>query len=662
MQPEYFVNVLSGSTVQGSGPLTSISSWTVTRRMDAAGSWSFRMAAADAQAAQVVLKRSVEVYAYIGTSYLLVTSGIIDSIARSVDSSGQEVLVVSGVDDLQELAYRTVKDLSIQQYNSAENWILQQEFTGTITGITALVYANGVMLAGSNIGGIYYSLDGGTSWIFAQYLSGRGIVDRLFLVEGTSNIFWAVTSSPGLTYTGGTAGRGWSVRAGSYAHNAGPVSWAYAAGSTIWLMSTGASSKIYKYTGSNPPDPLVSWTDKGALGAETRTNVLLWTSATAVLAGTSPNGHIYRSTNSGDTWSDIGALGSETDVNALVDLGGGVVLAGTSPNAYIYRSLDSGASWTQVMQLGSETDVNALADRGDGFALAGSSGAQGSIFLGEPGIRAETHSNAVQIMEDLAPAGWTFEADADPGNDDLFIQFAGETLLAAVLRLAERSDTHCYLSSRRNLKFTREWVSSGVAAIQPQAAAALGATTVALIEMEVGSESYDIVTRVYPYGRDSDGARMGIIGADLTIPSGFTVNQIENWVQHDASYASYGLIEKWVSFNDIATQTTDRVTPGNALILAAMKYLTDASAPVINYRIALGGCSQLLLPMQQIRLTYFGEVRIDAEFYILESSWSGDDSGMITTGLTVSDAPIRIETGIEIIAKSIQRVGLLEAR
>ena len=80
MQPEYFVNIKSGSTVQGSGPITSISDWTVTRRMDAAGSWSFRMSAADAQAGQVVLKRTAQIYAFIGSAYVVVGTGIIDNI------------------------------------------------------------------------------------------------------------------------------------------------------------------------------------------------------------------------------------------------------------------------------------------------------------------------------------------------------------------------------------------------------------------------------------------------------------------------------------------------------------------------------------------------------------------------------------------------------
>src|SRR5690606_36407589 len=80
-----------------------------------------------------------------------------------------------------------------------------------------------------------------------------------------------------------------------------------------------------------------------------------------VLAGTYPNGQIYRSTNGGQSWSLVQQLGSESYVWALADLGGGVVLAGTGANGQIYRSTDGGQSWRLVQQLGSASHVFSLA-------------------------------------------------------------------------------------------------------------------------------------------------------------------------------------------------------------------------------------------------------------------------------------------------------------
>src|SRR5690606_22871730 len=103
-----------------------------------------------------------------------------------------------------------------------------------------------------------------------------------------------------------------------------------------------------------------------------------------VLAGTYPNGQIYRSTNGGQSWSLVQQLGSVSYVYSLVNLGGGVVLAGTYPNGQIYRSTNGGQSWSLVQQLGSESYVWALADLGGGVVLAGT-GANGQIYRSTDG-------------------------------------------------------------------------------------------------------------------------------------------------------------------------------------------------------------------------------------------------------------------------------------
>src|SRR5690606_39421872 len=92
--------------------------------------------------------------------------------------------------------------------------------------------------------------------------------------------------------------------------------------------------------------------------------------STVVLAGTGPNGRVYRSADGGQSWSLVQRLGSESGVYSLVDLGGGVVLAGTASNGQVYRSPDGGQSWSLVQQLGSETTVYSLVDLGGGVVLA----------------------------------------------------------------------------------------------------------------------------------------------------------------------------------------------------------------------------------------------------------------------------------------------------
>ena len=64
-------------------------------------------------------------------------------------------------------------------------------------------------------------------------------------------------------------------------------------------------------------------------------------------------------------------LGSEMRVYSLVSLGSGVVLAGTTPTGKIFKSTDSGATWTEVQRFGTETHVLSLVSLGSGVVLAG---------------------------------------------------------------------------------------------------------------------------------------------------------------------------------------------------------------------------------------------------------------------------------------------------
>ena len=59
------------------------------------------------------------------------------------------------------------------------------------------------------------------------------------------------------------------------------------------------------------------------------------------------------------------------------------------------------------------------------------------------------------------------------------------------------------------------------------------------------------MARIYPYGRDANGARLGIASKTISDPTGTTVDAANNYVQHDAGYAAYGLIERWIDYDDV---------------------------------------------------------------------------------------------------------------
>ncbi len=68
-------------------------------------------------------------------------------------------------------------------------------------------------------------------------------------------------------------------------------------------------------------------------------------------------------------------------------------------------------------------------------------------------------------MAAFAPAGWTITADTSPANNDIYGQFGGESVLAALTTLADRSGSHIMLTGRRTLAFISTATASGVHAV-----------------------------------------------------------------------------------------------------------------------------------------------------------------------------------------------------
>jgi hypothetical protein len=692
VQPEYFVRIKSGSTVQGSGPIKSISDWTVTRRMDAAGQWSFRMSAADAQAAQVVLKRSAEIYVYVGTAYQLVGGGIIDSISRQISEDGHETLTVGGGDDLRELTQRTVGLLGLFSTTPNGTWTATA-LGGAVRGLILL--SNGRLLAGTaTTGHVWSSDDGGLTWQDRGQLGAATTVYCFAEYSGSSVV--AGTGAGGLVFTSSDNGSTWVSlgRAGNETHlyDAAMVQAGYLIiGGSNSYSGIPATKEIVMFgaTALSPLSALVedsttiydTWqnalcaapgglvgTDRGYVYAR---GISTWASAArppggsynvqdleyispgVYWAATNNGGKIYASTTT-TAWTTLATLSGRTSVTALCRVSS--TLAWAAADGRIYKSVNNGANWTELYNLGST--VHRLTALADGTVIAACD--NGNVYRSSTLYAPVTHAAAVASLAALAPAGWTFTADATPGNDAIFLEFAGESLLTAVLMLAKASQTHFYLSAAKTLTFIDTWTDSGVHAVQPQLGATLATTVAALLAMTIAYESWDVVTRCYPYGKENL-TLAGMNQATISAPSGYTLSTSSNYVQHTAGYAAYGLIERTMVF-DAITADANTSAFGNALVAAAVQYLADRCTPVTNYTVELGGCAQLLTPLKTVQITWMGDTQINANFYILDSTWIGNESGMWTTGLVVGDLPVRLKGDVDATAEAINRIAMVAAR
>ena len=175
------------------------------------------------------------------------------------------------------------------------------------------------------------------------------------MLQAIESVFVGIISSFGLAWSDlGQRGAETYVRSLAYLGNG------------IAVAGTIPNGKIFRSVNYG-----ATWSDLGQQGTETQVRSLAYLGNGIVVAGTYPTGKIFRSTNYGLTWTDLGRQGAETYVFSLAYLGNGIAVAGTYPNGKIFRSVNYGATWSDLGQPGAETGVYSLADLGNGIAVAG---------------------------------------------------------------------------------------------------------------------------------------------------------------------------------------------------------------------------------------------------------------------------------------------------
>ena len=100
----YYIDIEdSNGNRLGSGPITSMSGWRSTARMDQAGEFAFSMPASDEQAESVAETRIARCYALLPGGWTEIGAGVIEHIDTHVADDGAVTLAVSGPDLLREL-------------------------------------------------------------------------------------------------------------------------------------------------------------------------------------------------------------------------------------------------------------------------------------------------------------------------------------------------------------------------------------------------------------------------------------------------------------------------------------------------------------------------------------------------------------------------------
>lgn len=254
-----------------------------------------------------------------------------------------------------------------------------------------------------------------------------------------------------------------------------------------------------------------------------------------------------------------------------------------------------------------------------------------------------THADALTAIGALAPSGWTFTPAASPDNDYIYARYGGESVLGALVYLAERTQTHFYRSTNRTLVFTSAFSDSGVRAIQAQGD--LAAEQCAIRSLRRTVDTHELLTRITPYGSGQGEARLTLAATSRSAPVGYTLNAASNYIENDTATSTYGLVNfpeiEFKEITPISNTDADLEAAADMLFDAALEELTRRStlAEQETYSLSVAGCSQLLRPMQTIRLVYRDvnqSIDIDENLYILEATWEINQNQIQTTDMVVS--------------------------
>lgn len=275
---------------------------------------------------------------------------------------------------------------------------------------------------------------------------------------------------------------------------------------------------------------------------------------------------------------------------------------------------------------------------------------------------------AVSDIMAFAPDGWTIDTTAYPQTGaTVFIEYAGEKVLDALGKLAEKTGEHFRQDGNARRIF---WM--GKARRQSRLRAqrdGIENAEVCLISgaVRVTESSDATVTRIYPFGRGNGGEQETIEGSTYTLPTGYSSGSVvvegqTYWyIRHDASEPTdNAIIEVQESYSDISDATM--------LAQACVEDLQTRIGIKHDYDLTVTNVNLPLYPGDTIhvldRVTTgdgFRSFNLDDDLVVLETAVEITSPDDRTVSLTVSDVPTWSKTSDEdVVAGLITQVNELK--
>lgn len=244
--------------------------------------------------------------------------------------------------------------------------------------------------------------------------------------------------------------------------------------------------------------------------------------------------------------------------------------------------------------------------------------------------------------------------------------FSGESVLAAVIWLAEQADESFYLDGTEIVWRYRTRESCGLIAVDDaDPVAVLGNDDVVVITaLSYQRDSSSVFNRIYPFSAGSGNARRTIDGTTYPLPDGFTYDDLAvsgtnyYYIQHDDSVSADGVIERQVNFANVPFDAGS-----NVLAAAGLRDLQRNLWPLDTYRVTIEKVSKPIFPGQTIYVDVhraidgYRPLDIQGDLLILEVTEERSVDGSAAVGLLLSNQrrwPVDRTTSERQLVKQVQ--------
>jgi len=262
----------------------------------------------------------------------------------------------------------------------------------------------------------------------------------------------------------------------------------------------------------------------------------------------------------------------------------------------------------------------------------------------------------------LAPSGWTLAGSPYYSDtaDGTRVDFEGETVLAALVKISELSGEQFRIGDGREVEWLRtDTEASGIRATNYVAdgVAAESNPNICLIEsFEEVRDSYQQASRIYVYGKDW---LPTLAFATAVMPSGYTMNAAQGYIEKTGATPTIHRVMQFEVDYPEDTSAESLELMSNELARAGLAWLQDFSEVQTFYRLSITRLQAVLKPAETLRVQYrkivdgYVVADIDADFVILEAETAVDANGIRTVGLSVASVSRWPQSDSEIIAEKL---------